>query len=83
MCLAIPGRVLQVWEEGDDRVGEVDFDGVRRKAYLLYTPEVEVGDYVVVHAGFATNRVPTEEALEAQRLARGLRLAAEKGGPVA
>lgn len=74
MCLAIPGRIerVELTPEGD-RVADVDFDGERRRVHLLYTPEADVGDFVVVHAGFATTRVPPEEALEAQRLARTIR----------
>ena len=71
MCLAIPGRVTRILEEhGEDRIAEIDYDGTFRTAHLLYPPEAGVGDYVLVHAGFATSLVPEEDALEAQRLAR-------------
>jgi hydrogenase expression/formation protein HypC len=73
MCLAIPGRIERVTSTPEgDRVAEVDFDGERRTVHLLYLPEAQVGDYVVVHARFATTLVPEAEALEAQRLARSL-----------
>ena len=63
MCLAIPGRVLSV-ENGDPafRSGYVDFCGVRKNVNLAFTPEVQPGDYILVHVGFAITRVDREEA---------------------
>ena len=63
MCLAIPGKVESV--SGDDplmRVGRVNFGGIIKEASLAYVPEVEVGDYVIVHVGFALSKVDEEEA---------------------
>lgn len=64
MCLGIPGKVIEI-TDGDTglRMGRVDFGGVRKEACLAYTPEVELGDYVIVHVGFAISRVDEEEAL--------------------
>jgi len=74
MCLAIPGQVVRVWDDGPAaRMAEVNFDGVVKTANLVFTPEVGVGDYVIVHAGLATTRIPEAEALEAQRYAREMR----------
>jgi hydrogenase expression/formation protein HypC len=73
MCLAIPGRVLEFHEEGGLRMSRVDFGGVTRQACLEYLPEAQVGDYVLVHAGFAITRVDAEEA------ARTLEAIAELG----
>jgi len=53
MCLAIPGRLTGICGDGDLRVGEVDFGGVTREANLAFVPEAAVGDYVLVHVGFA------------------------------
>ena len=64
MCLAVPGRVESV--EGDDpafRRGTVDFGGVRKDVSLAYTPAVRVGDYVLVHVGFAIEVIDEEQAL--------------------
>ena len=63
MCLAVPGKVLSV-EDTDPafRSGTVDFCGIRKNVNLAYTPEVRVGDYVLVHVGFALTRVDEEEA---------------------
>jgi hydrogenase expression/formation protein HypC len=62
MCLGIPGRVTGVSTTGGLRMASVDFGGVRREVCLEYTPEAAVGDYVVVHVGFAISRVNAAEA---------------------
>jgi hydrogenase expression/formation protein HypC len=63
MCLAVPGRVLNI--EGVDpafRSGTVDFCGIRKTINLAFTPEVQPGDFVLVHVGFAISRIDEEEA---------------------
>ena len=63
MCLAIPGKVISI--SGEDplmRSGKVDFGGILKEVSLAYVPEVQVGDYVIVHVGFALSRVDEEEA---------------------
>ena len=63
MCLAIPGKVASI--SGVDpitRMGKIDFGGVLKEASLAYVPEAAVGDYVIVHAGFAISRLDEEEA---------------------
>lgn len=63
MCLAIPGKVETI--TGDDpvtRMGRINFGGVIKEASLAYVPEVQVGDYVIVHVGFALSKVDEEEA---------------------
>ena len=62
MCLAIPGRVLEKIEENGLVMGLIDYAGMRNKACLTYTPEAEVGDYVIVHAGFALQVLNEDEA---------------------
>ena len=69
MCLAVPGVVLEI--EGDEpafRRGSVDFAGVRREVSLAFTPEVKLGDYVLVHVGFAISRIDEEEARRTYRM---------------
>lgn len=64
MCLAVPGKLLDI--SGDDlltREGRVSFAGIVKKANLAYVPEAEVGDYVLVHAGFALTVIDEHEAL--------------------
>jgi hydrogenase expression/formation protein HypC len=65
MCLAVPGRILSI--EGDDpllRAGKVDFAGVQKRVNLSYVPEANVGDYVLVHVGFAISTVDEAEATQ-------------------
>ena len=62
MCLAIPGRVLEKIEENGLVMGLIDYAGMRNKACLTYTPEAEVGNYVIVHAGFALQVLNEDEA---------------------
>ncbi len=63
MCLAIPGKIISM-EQGDDllRCGKVSFGGIVKDVYLGYVPEATVGDYVIVHAGFAISKLDQEEA---------------------
>jgi hydrogenase expression/formation protein HypC len=62
MCLAIPGKVLETFEENGLVMGLIDYAGTRNRACLTYTPEAEVGNYVIVHAGFALQVLNEEEA---------------------
>jgi hydrogenase expression/formation protein HypC len=67
MCLAVPGKVVEISGDGELRMGRVDFSGVTRQACLAYVPEAKVGDYVLVHVGFALSRVDEQAALETLR----------------
>jgi len=63
MCLAIPGKIASI--SGEDpllRSGKVDFGGILKEVSLAYVPEAQVGDYVIVHVGFALSRVDEDEA---------------------
>src|SRR5579859_104317 len=64
MCLAVPGRIVEIIDGGDIafRVGKVDFGGIRKEVNLAYTPEAEVGKYVLVHVGFAISVIDEDEA---------------------
>lgn len=64
MCLAVPGRVLTIFEESGTTMAEVDFGGVRKKVCLAYLPDTDVGEYVIVHVGFAIQKLDEESALE-------------------
>jgi hydrogenase expression/formation protein HypC len=71
MCLGIPGKVLEITPSPlGMTMGKVSFGGVAKEVCLAYTPEVEVGDYVIVHAGFALNKLNEEEAEEVFALLR-------------
>ena len=63
MCLAIPGKVVGVAEENGLRMGRVDFGGVVKRVCLDYVPDVVVGDYTIVHVGFALSKIDEAEAL--------------------
>jgi hydrogenase expression/formation protein HypC len=65
MCLGIPGKVVSIAPTG---LAEVDFGGVRREVSLMLCPEIQVGDYCLVHVGFAIQRLEQEEALETLKL---------------
>lgn len=80
MCLAVPGRVLNV--DGLDpafRSGSVDFCGVRKTINLVFTPEVQPGDFVLVHVGFAISRIDEEEASRAFAYLSEIGALAEEG----
>lgn len=62
MCLGIPARVVAVDHEDGVRMGRVDFDGVGKRICLEYVAEAAVGDYVLVHVGFAIARIDADEA---------------------
>jgi hydrogenase expression/formation protein HypC len=64
MCLGIPGKIKKVYEVEKTRMGKVDFSGVELDVCLEATPEAEINDYVIVHAGFAISRLNEEEANE-------------------
>lgn len=69
MCLGIPGRIVEIREEEDLPMGVVDFGGARREVCLAFVAdEARVGDYAVVHVGFALSLVDEEEAVESIRL---------------
>jgi hydrogenase expression/formation protein HypC len=63
MCLAIPGKVVEIAEENGLRMGRVDFGGVVKRVCLDYVPDVEVGDYTIVHVGFALQKIDEGEAV--------------------
>ncbi len=64
MCLAVPGRVMSVGEQDGQRMAQVDFGGVRKEVCLDYVPEAVIGEYVIVHVGFAIQRLDEKSAQE-------------------
>ena len=71
MCLGIPGKVLEIIPSPFGMaMGKVSFGGVAKEICMAYTPDVEVGDYVIVHAGFALNKLDEQEAQEVFALLR-------------
>jgi hydrogenase expression/formation protein HypC len=74
MCLGVPGRVTAVWDESGTRMADVDFGGVHKKVCLAYVPDVVVGDYTIVHVGFALTKLDERSALETLELFRSVGL---------
>jgi hydrogenase expression/formation protein HypC len=71
MCLAIPGKLIEIQTDPQGlRMGRADFGGIVKQICLDYTPEVQTGDYVLVHVGFALSKVDEEEALRTFELLR-------------
>lgn len=68
MCLAIPGKILEIQELGTIRAARVQFGGIVRQVSLSFVPEAGVGDYVMVHVGFAISRVDSVEAERTYKL---------------
>ena len=62
MCLGIPGKIVEVYETNGLQMGKIDFGGVIRETCLAYVPEAKVGDYTIVHVGFALNMIDEDEA---------------------
>jgi hydrogenase expression/formation protein HypC len=70
MCLGIPGKIIEISDEGGLHMCKIDFGGVVREACIEALPEAKVGDYTIVHAGFALNLLSEEEANETLDLLR-------------
>jgi hydrogenase expression/formation protein HypC len=68
MCLAIPGKVLSIDTSVQPTMGTVSFGGIEKRVCLEWTPDVELGDYVIVHVGFAISKMDENEALETLKL---------------
>lgn len=64
MCLGVPGKILKIYEDNSIKMSEVDFNGVTMQVCLETTPQAKIGDYVIVHAGFAITLLEESEALE-------------------
>jgi hydrogenase expression/formation protein HypC len=72
MCLGIPGKVTEIYREHDLLMGKVEFGGVAKRICLEYVPEIAVGDYALVHVGFAITRLDEGEARQVFAFLEGL-----------
>jgi len=81
MCLGIPGRVVEIYEQDGIQMGRIDYGGVIKEACLAYVPETQVDDYVIVHAGFAISRLDEEEAEETLAMLREMAAPDDTLGP--
>jgi len=80
MCLAIPGRVDEIYDTGAARMGRVNFGGIMKDVCLAYVPEIEVGDYTIVHVGFAISRIDEASAQQTLQTFRDMGLLEEELG---
>lgn len=78
MCLAVPGRVESIYEEHGTRMGKVNFGGVVKPVCLAYLPEIQVGEYTIVHVGFAISRIDEASAQQTLQTFADLGLLAEE-----
>lgn len=82
MCLAIPGKVVETYDQNGLRMAKVQFGGITREACLEYVPETKTGEYVLVHVGFAISRVDEAEAERTYQALRDLDQLSELESPV-
>lgn len=78
MCLAVPGRIDSIYEDQGTRMAKVNFGGVVKEVCLAYLPEAVVGDYAIVHVGFAISRIDEVSAQETLRMSASLGLLDEE-----
>jgi hydrogenase expression/formation protein HypC len=80
MCLAVPGRIVRTYEQDLTPMAEVDFGGVGKEVCLQYVPDAVVGEYVIVHVGFAIQRLDEASALDTLRTFAGMGVLEEEFG---
>lgn len=81
MCLAVPGRVEEINEDSGIRMGKVNFGGVVKNVCLAYLPDIAVGDYTIVHVGFALSKIDEASAQQTLAAFREMGLLEEELGP--
>jgi len=77
MCLGVPGKIIEIYEKQGLRMAQVDFSGVKREACIEHVPEAQIGDYAIIHVGFAISLLSEEEAQETLDLLRQVIAAGE------
>jgi hydrogenase expression/formation protein HypC len=82
MCLAIPGKVIEAFEKNGMHMAKVQFGGITREACLEYVPDTRIGEYVLVHVGFAISKVDEEEAQRTYQLLQEMDQLTELMAPV-
>ena len=81
MCLAIPGRVTEIYEENETMMGKVNFGGIVKTVCLAYVPDIAVGEYTIVHVGFALNKIDEESARQTLKMFQDLGVLKEELEP--
>ena len=80
MCHAVPGQIIDVREEQGTRMATISFDGIHKDICLAYLPDIGVGDYAIVHVGFAISKIDEVSALETLQMFRDLGILDEELG---
>lgn len=80
MCLSVPGKILEITEEDGFIMGKLDFSGITKRICLQYVPDIQVGEYALVHVGFAIAKLDEEEAAKTLKLLRELDAMQEESG---
>jgi hydrogenase expression/formation protein HypC len=85
MCLGIPGKITEIYEKDSLAMGKIDFGGIVKETCLAYVPEAKVGDYALIHVGFAISLMDEDEAMETLKLIKEIdefgELEADAGAP--
>ena len=81
MCLGVPGKIVEINEKNGLQMAKVDFGGIFREACLEYVPEAQVGDYCIIHVGFAISLLSESEAMETLDLLKQIADIEEELGP--
>ncbi len=80
MCLGVPGKIEEIFEEYGTRMGKVNFGGITKTVCLAYVPEAQVGDYTIVHVGFAITQLDEQSAMETLALFEDMGILEEELG---
>lgn len=78
MCLGIPGKIIEIYEDNRTLMGKADFGGITKEICLAYVPEIQVGDYTIVHVGFAITQLDEAAAQETLAIFQETGLLAEE-----
>ena len=81
MCLGVPGKIIEIYEKNGLKMAKVDFGGIFREACLNYVPEAQVGEYCVIHVGFAISLLSESDAKETLDLLKQISKIEEELGP--
>ncbi|MCK5794968.1 MAG: HypC/HybG/HupF family hydrogenase formation chaperone [Anaerolineales bacterium] len=80
MCLAVPGKIIEIYQKQELKMAKVDFSGVTQEACIEHVPEAKIGDYAIIHVGFAISLLSEEEAQQSIDLLREIIEAGELEG---
>jgi len=78
MCLGIPGKVIEIYQQENMKMGKVDFGGVVKETCLEFLPDIQVGDYTIIHVGFGISQLDEEEAQRTMEMLREMEMLADE-----